>query len=81
MPSARSAARLAHLDYKVSGETGALKVPSKVRTWNLRGRANGHRPPPGQGWDRSDPTYVVGIQEVELARPIIHHRWRRLMAE
>ena len=37
------------LDYKVSGETGALKVPSKVRTWHLGGRANGHAPPPGRG--------------------------------
>lgn len=69
------------LDYKVSGETGALKVPSKVRTWHLGDRVNGHAPPPGQGWDRSGPTYVTGICEVRFAKPIIHHRWRRLRAQ
>ena len=36
---ARLAARLARLDYKVSGETGALRVPSKVRAWRLSDRA------------------------------------------
>lgn len=56
------------LDYKVSGETGALKVPSKVRTWRLNNRANGHRPPPGRGWDRSGPAYAVAGSGVRLVR-------------
>ncbi len=68
------------LDYKVSGETGALKVPSKVRTWHLGGRANGHAPPPGQGWDGSGPTYLTEIAGTRLEKPIIHHRWQRLVA-
>ncbi len=79
---ARLAARLAHLDYKVSGETGAMRVPSRMRTWHLGGRPNAHRPPPGQGWDRSGPTYVVEADGLgRLPQPIIHNRWRRLTAE
>ena len=78
---ARLAARLAGLDYKTSGETGALKVPSKARTWHLGGRVNGHAPPPGRMWDRSGATYVTGYAGAKLRRPIIHHRWRRLTAE
>ena len=78
---ARLATRLAHLDYKVSGETGAMRVPSKARTWHLEGRLNAHRPPPGRGWERSGVTYVTGINEVGFAKPIIHHRWRRTVTE
>ena len=69
------------LDYKVSGETGALKVPSKVRTWHLGGRANGHAPPPGQGWDRSGPTYLTEYAGARLPKPIINRQWRKLVAE
>ena len=77
---ARLAARLARLDYKVSGETGAMKVPSKARTWHQGGRLNAHEPPPGRDWDRSGPTYVVEAGELgRLPKPIIHHQWRRLM--
>ena len=78
---ARLAARLARLDYKVSGETGAMKVPSKARTWYQGNRRNAHMPPPGQTWDRSGPTYVTGIHEVKFTKPIIHHHWRRQMAQ
>ena len=66
---ARLAARLARLDYKVSGETGALRVPTRAGRWHQGPRA-----------ERSGPTYVVGIDEVRFAEPIIHRRWRRLMA-
>ena len=69
------------LDYKVSGESGALRVRSKVRTWHLGGRANGHAPPPGQAWDRSGPTYVTGIYHLRFANPVPHHRWRRQVAD
>ena len=71
---ARLAARLARLDYKVSGETGALKVPTKARTWYQGNRRSAHRPPPGEGWSRSGLTYVVGIDEVRFAEPIIQHQ-------
>ena len=77
---ARLAARLAGLDYKITGESSALRPPTKGRTWHLGNRKNGHAPPPGRAWDRSGPTYVVGIHEVRFAKPIIHHHWRRLVA-
>jgi hypothetical protein len=79
---ARLAAHLARLDYKVSGETGVMRVPSRVRTWHLGNRLNGHVPPPGQKWDRSGPAYVVETAELgRLSEPVIHSRWRRLMKE
>ena len=78
---ARQAARLARLDYKVSGETGAMRVPAKGRTWHKGNRRNGHAPPPGQGWDRSGPTYVVEADGLgRLPQPVVHHRWRRQTA-
>ena len=79
---ARLAAQLARLDYKVSGESGAMKVPTKGRTWCQGNRINGQVPPPGREWERSGPTYVVESAELgRLPKPIIHHRWRRLMVE
>ena len=77
---ARLAARLARLDYKVT-ENGALRPPTKGRTWHLGNCKNGHRPPPGREWDRSGATYVTGVHEVNFTEPIIHHQWRRLMAD
>ena len=78
---ARLAARLAHLDYKVSGETGAMRVPAKGRTWHRGNRRNGHAPPPDQGWGRSGPTYVVEADGLgRLPQPVVHHRWRRQTA-
>ena len=76
---ARLAARLARLDYKVTAN-GALKPPTKERTWHRGNRKNAHRPPDGRGWERSGPTYVIEVHEVRLPEPIIHHLWRRLMA-
>jgi hypothetical protein len=61
---ARLAARMAKLDYKVSGETGAMRVPTKARTWYRGGRLNGHAPPSGRDWDRSGATYVVGAGDL-----------------
>ena len=77
---ARLAARLARLDYKTSGETGALRVPSKATTWYRGNRKNAHAPPPGQAWDRSGPTYFVeAVGPDGPEKPIILHRWRRPM--
>ncbi len=67
---ARLAARLARLDYRVSNESGALRVPSSAQKW--------HRSSPH---DRAGATYVVGISHIRFSRPIIHYRWRRLVAE
>ena len=71
------AARLARLDYKVT-ENGALKPRTKGRMWHRGNRRNGHRPPIGRTWDRLGPTYVVAIDEVRFANPIIHYRWRQM---
>ena len=79
---ARLAARLARLDYKVSGETGAMRVPTKGRVWHKNNRPNGHAPPPGRVWDRSGPTYVVEAEGLgKLPEPVIHHQWRRQTAK
>ena len=79
---ARLAARLARLDYRLSGETGVLRLPAKGQTWCQGNRKNGQAPSPGRGWDRSGPTYVVESAELgKLPKPIIHHSWRRLMVE
>ena len=67
---ARLAARMARLGYRVSNESGALRVPSRAQKW--------HRSSPH---DRAGATYVVGIRDVRLARPIIHYRWRKLVGE
>ena len=56
---ARLAARLARVDYKVAGESGALSPPQKSRLWHRNGRLNGHAPPPGRAWDRAGPARVV----------------------
>ena len=53
------------LGYKVSSESGALKVHSLIKTWHLGGRANGHMPPPGRSWDRSGPAYKVEAEQTE----------------
>ncbi len=66
---ARWAARLAHLGYKTSGETGALKPPAKVQV--LYPTVH-----------RASATYIVeAAGPGRLAEPVIHHRWRKLMAE
>ena len=76
---ARLAARLARLDYKTSGETGALRPTASAKVWHPGNRPNGHAPPPGRDWSRSGPTYVVDAAETgRLPEPIILHRWRKL---
>jgi hypothetical protein len=78
---ARQAARLAHLDYRVSGDGGALKAHTHSLAWHRAKNQNGPAPPPGRGWDRSGPTYVVGVHELGFPKLVIHHQWRRLIAE
>ena len=64
---ARWAAWLARLDFKTTGESGALKVPARSKVQN---RSHG----------RAGSTYVVGVGDLSFEEPIIHHRWRRLTA-
>lgn len=76
---ARLAARLAKLDYKTSGENGALRIRGKVVLRESNSRKNGYAPPPGGQWSRSGPTYVTETEELgPLPKPVIHHRWRAL---
>ena len=76
---AKFAARLAKLDYKTSGESGALKLRGKVVIRESDSRKNGYAPPPGRQWSRSGPTYVTETEELGvLPKPIILHRWRAL---
>ncbi len=76
---ARLAARLARLDYKTSGETGALKLRSKAVIRASDSRKNAYAPPPGREWSRSGPTYVTETGELgRLPKPVIHYRWRAL---
>ena len=61
---------LRHLDYKTSSESGALRVPSKTRNWHL-----------ANPLERAGTTYVIGIGDLQLTKPINHYRWRRLTEE
>ena len=65
---ARLAARLARLGYKVSGEIGALRLPTKMRTQYRSDSKNG-------------PIYLAGIHDLHFTRPILHRQWRRLMTD
>lgn len=58
---AREVARLAGLDYKVSSESGALRMLTHSLTWHVGSRKNSHAPPSGRGWDRSGSAYLVGL--------------------
>ncbi len=76
---AKFAARLAKLDYKTSGESGALKLRGKVVIRESDSRKNGYAPPPGKKWSRSGPTYVIETKELGLLpKPIVLYRWREL---
>ena len=63
---AHLAARLARLDYKVSNESDALRSLTHSLTWHLAKRPNGPRAASGRGWDRSGPTYVVGVRDLRF---------------
>lgn len=78
---ARLAARLARLDYKTSGETGALTPPTKERVWYPGNRKNAHQGPPGRRWDRSGRALVVAGEDRKLPEPVARERWWRLQAE
>ncbi len=57
---ARKIARMAGLDYRVSGESGALVVHTNSLSWHRAKSPNITVPPPGRGWDGSGPVRVVG---------------------
>ena len=71
---ARRVARLAGLDYRVSGESGALRVHTHSLSWHRSKSPNITVPPPGRGWDGSGPVRVVGKPEGGMAQPVNHHQ-------
>ena len=62
------AARLAHLDYRVSGESGALTVHTHSLSWHRANSPNITVPPEGQGWDRSGPARWVREPEGKMSK-------------
>ncbi len=50
---------LGPLDYRVSGESGALTVHSHSMSWHRAKSPNITIPPPGRGWDGSGPVRMV----------------------
>ena len=60
---ARRAALQAGLDYRVSGESGALIVHTHSLSWHRAKSPNITIPPPGRGWDGSGPVWRVGADE------------------
>ena len=78
---ARVVTRMAGLDYKVSGENGALRVTSHAVTRHLVKRPNSSTPPPGRGWDRSGPVKVVVPRQRVDFNLELHDHWGRQVGE
>ena len=64
---AHRAAIRAGLDYRVSGESGALIVHTHSLSWHRAKSPKITLPPEGQGWNRSGPVQVVRKSEGKLA--------------
>ncbi len=77
---ARQAARLAGLDYRLSGRSG-VRLPSGVRIRLKGDRPGDARHQPDQKPDRSEPAYVVGIGDQRFDKPVLHRKWRKSMAD
>ena len=60
------------LDFRVSGESGALIVHTHSLSWHRTRSPNITIPPPGRGWDKSSPTRVVEIDEGFLSKQDTH---------
>ncbi len=54
---------LGPLDYRVSGESGALIVHTHSLSWHRAKNPNITTPPPGRGWDGSGPVRMVVVDE------------------
>ena len=65
---------MASLDYRVSGESGALVMHTHCLTWHRSKSPNITVPPPGRGWDGSSPVRVVGKPERGIVQPVNHHQ-------
>ena len=66
---AQLAARLACLDYKVSGETGAMRVPSRMRMWYYAiARTLTRRHQAGHGTTRAPSTGLRPADQADIQR-------------
>ena len=78
---ARLVARMAGLDHRVSGESGALVVHTYSLSWHRAKSPNTTAPPPGQEWDRSGPARAVGVHKGDSPSPAIHQQRANQVAE
>lgn len=67
---ARIIARMAGLDYRVSGESGAIVVHTHSLSWHRSKSPNITVPPLGREWDGSGPVRAVGKPEDRMAQPV-----------
>jgi len=65
------AAMRAGLDYRVSGETGALVVHSHSLSYHRAKSPNITIPPAGRGWDKSGRARVVQEARISITTPDI----------
>ena len=65
------AAMRAGLDFRVSGETGALVVHSHSLSYHRAKTPNITIPPAGRGWDKSGRARVVQEAQVNVTAPVI----------
>ena len=61
---------MAGLDYRVSGESGALVVHTHSLSWHRAKSPNITIPPPDRGWDRSAPVRPTGKLGGRKAREV-----------
>ena len=78
---ARQAARLAGLDYRLSGPSGTLRLPAGVRVQLAGDKPTDARRQTNRKTGRSGPVYVVGIGDERFEKPVLHRQWRKLMSE
>ncbi len=78
---ARLVARMAGLDYRSSGESGALVVHTHSLSWHRAKSPNITAPPPGKEWGRSGPIKIVQVHEVDPSNPGSHEQKGNQLAE
>ncbi len=69
------------LDYRVSGETGALVVHTHSLSWHRPKSSNITAPPPGREWDGSSRVRKVGKLEGKMAQPVNRRQRTKQLGE
>ena len=78
---AHRAALKAGLDYRVSGESGALVVHTHSLSWHRAKCPNITLPPLGRGWDRSSRVRVVWVDQADATKQGVQHRRDKQVAK